>query len=381
MRNMKSYRSIITKIAFVSAVFAFVSCGSKSAINGTFSDLKSSDVLFRTLDNKVLDTVKVDAAGKFAFKAEVKDGDPEFVYLYKGDRRLASFILRKGDRINVQLDTMGNVELSGSEESLKLAEVEKDYAKASASMQALSNQYAEASEGEARAIAQKMSAEFIRYYRSRVKYLLENSTSLSSIPVVYQKLGELYLFGQETDAMHINALCESLEQVYPDSRYVKSLRNVADNRTNIMEIAARIRVADEIPYVDIELPGVDGKNRKLSDVDARMVMIHFWTASTNEHKMFNQDVLLPVYREFKDKGLEIYAICLDADKANWARTVKNQGLDWVNVCDVRGAASPYVGSYNVPTLPTSYFIVDGQLVSDNLSGGKSLRELIGKYLR
>ena len=371
----------MSKIALVSAVFAFVSCGSRSAINGSFSDLKSSDVVFRTLDNKVLDTVKVDEAGKFAFKAEIASGDPEFVYLYKGDRRLASFILQKGDRIRVQLDTLGNVELSGSEESLKLAEVEKEYAKASSAMYALSRQYEEASEDEAKAVAQQMSSEFIKYYRSRIKYILENNTSLSSIPVVYQKLGELYLFGQETDAIHINTLCESLEQVYPESKYVKSLRKVADNRTNIMEIAARLRVADEIPYVDIDLPGVDGKNRKLSEVEAKMVMIHFWTASTNEHKMFNQDVLLPVYREFKDKGLEIYAVCLDADKANWVRTVKNQGLDWVNVCDVRGAASPYVSAYNVPTLPTSYFLVDGQLVSDNLSDGKSLRVLIGKYLK
>ena len=106
--------------------------------------------------------------------------------------------------------------------------------------------------------------------------------------------------------------------------------------------------------------GMDGKKVKLSDVETKMVMLYFWS-STAEQKMFNISALLPLYEEFHPKGLEIYAVALDTDKTAWATAVRNQKLPWVNVCDTRGAASPYVQSYGVASLPMLWMIKDGTI--------------------
>ncbi|MBQ9194282.1 MAG: hypothetical protein IJ152_01370, partial [Bacteroidales bacterium] len=44
--------------------------------------------------------------------------------------------------------------------------------------------------------------------------------------------------------------------------------------------------------------------------------------------------------------------------------IRNQKLPWVNVCDTRGAQSPYVISYGIGSLPMVWFIVDGLVDSD-----------------
>ena len=110
-------------------------------------------------------------------------------------------------------------------------------------------------------------------------------------------------------------------------------------------------------------------------------MVHFWTADDAEQKMFNLDVLMPLYNEFHSKGFEIYQVSLDVDKGLWAQVVKEQKLPWISVCDARGAASPYIALYNIAALPSFYIIADGELVDGSIVDEKSLRNIISKSLK
>ena len=144
-----------------------------------------------------------------------------------------------------------------------------------------------------------------------------------------------------------------------------------------MEMNNRLKNADEVGYIDINLPGIDGKNIKLSEKLGKVTMLYFWQATT-EQKMFNLDALVPIYEQFANKGFEVYAVSLDSDKAAWASAVRNQKLPWVNVCDTRGAQSPYVGAYGIGSLPMVWFIVDGNI--DNDARVRNAAE-IKEYLR
>ena len=128
-----------------------------------------------------------------------------------------------------------------------------------------------------------------------------------------------------------------------------------------MDIRNKLQNAGEAGYLDIVLPGMEGTPVSLSSVEQKVTIIYFW-ASTAEQKMFNKTSLIPIYEEFHPKGLEIYAVALDADKSSWAAAVRNQKLPWVNVCDTRGAYSPYVNTYGVTTLPMIWIIKDGEIV-------------------
>ena len=382
MMNMSRFSR--TAAAVIAVVLA-ASCGRSARLDVDMTDAASSDVVVKLLDInrfKVLDTVAVDASGSFSYKIDVPKGQPEFIYLFHGEKKIASLILQGGDKVHVVADTLGNYTVEGSEESLKLAQVEKDYAEASAKMNSLARRIEEsANQQYAAELRQKIGQEYVAYYRGRVKYVMENIRSLSVVPVFYQTFGtNLPVFAQQTDAIHVRNAADTLSLVYPDSKYVKALRQEADKRFGYLELESRLASAEQIGYPEVELPDLQGLKRKLSDVDSKVTILHFWTATDVNQKMFNLDVLKPLYEDFHEKGLEVYQVSLDADKVLWAQVVKEQQHPWVSVCDSRGSASPYIGSYNIRTRPAMYVISNGELVDGAVVDEDSLRKLLSKLL-
>ena len=365
---------------------ALVSCGSNARIDGTVADAASSEVIVKLLNSnryEVLDTVKTDASGHFSYKVDVAQGQPEFVYVFYKDRKIASLLLEAGDKVIMNADTLGNSSVEGSEESLKLAEVEKSYAAAVKDFAAIAYKMNSAStQAEFDEYAKELSKAYVAYYRDRVKYVMENSQSLSVIPVFYQSLGEnLPLFSQYTDAILFRNAADTLEAVYPDSKYVKALRKDAEMRFGYMELQERLLDAEEVGYPEIELPGLDGKMKKLSEMESRVVIVCFWSASQADQNMFNIEFFKPLYEQYHKKGLDIYQVSLDVDKTLWATTVKGQDLPWTNVCDSRGSASPYVSLYNLSAIPAAFIIADGELVDGKVVDETSLRKLLNDLLK
>lgn len=372
-------------IIFAAAMMAAAACGSNARIEGEVSDAPSSEVIVKLLNvnhYEVLDTVRTDASGKYSYKMDVKKGQPEFIYVFYKDAKVASLLLESGDKVTVKSDTLGNYTVEGSEESLKLAQVEKDYADALLKLSDLSSKALTATGADAEALKRQMGQEYVNYYRKSVRYVMENSKSLTSIPVLFQNFGtDLPVFSQTTDAIHFKKVSDSLALVYPDSRYVKALKAEAARRQNYLELESRLNSAETIGYPDIELPDINAQKIKLSDVDAKVVVVFFWSSSDASQKMFNLDFLKGIYEDYHKKGLEIYQVSLDPDKAAWARVVKEQKLPWINVCDSRGAASPYVLTYNISSVPAAFVIADGELVDGEMSTEKSFRRRLEQLLK
>ena len=371
--------------ASAALVLAAASCSHVARIEGNVEQAASSEVIVKLLNVnrfEVLDTVAVDASGRFSYDVEVAEGQPEFVYLFHGNRQIASLLLSEGEKVSVKADTLGNWSVTGSEESVKLAQVEKDFAAVSARIDALASQMEGASEEQVAELNKKMTQEYINYYRDRVKYVMQNSKSLTVVPVFYQVLGEgLPVFGQLTDGIHFANICDSLETVYPASKYVQTLRKEAQARQDQLTLSARIGAADEIGFPDVILPNVKGEKIRLSDVDSKVILLQFWTSAEPAQKMFNQDILKPIYEQYHKKGLEIYQVALDPDKGAWAQVMKEQNLPWISVCDVLGASSPYALLYNIAALPATFIIADGELVDGDVVDEKSFRKLLDKLLK
>lgn len=378
--------SRFSRFLFMVAATVFAAaCTDGARVEGNLADASSADVVVKLLNvnrYEVLDTIRTDASGNFSYKVEVEKGQPEFVYLFHNDVKVASLLLEAGDKVTVTADTLGNYTVAGSEESLKLAQVESDYTAAFLKLNTLADALQTASEKDAPALKAQLGQEYVNYYRNCVRYVVSNSKSLTCVPVFFQNFGyDLPVFGQNTDALHFRNVADSLEMVYPESKYVKALRNEADRRFGYLELEARLSSAQEIGYPEIELPDLNANKVKLSDVDAKVVMLFFWTPSNVSQKMFNLDFLKAVYDDYHKYGFEIYQVAIDPDKALWAKVVKEQALPWINVCDGRGAQSPYILQYNLAALPAAYIISDGALVDGQLVDEASLRKLLDSLLK
>ena len=370
---------------FAAVAVLVAACTGGARVEVSLDGAPSADVVVKLLNvNKyeVLDTIKTDAAGHLVYKVDVEKGQPEFVYLFHNDVKVASLLLEAGDKVSVTADTLGNYSVTGSPESEKLAQVEKDYAAVHHTLNVLADKLATASGADAEQLRKQLGQAYIDYYRNCVRYIMTNSRSLTVVPVLFQNFGyELPVFAQSTDAIHFKNTADTLEMVYPESRYVKALRKEADLRFGYLELESRLSSADVIGYPEVNLPDIQGNKVKLSEVDSKVIMVYFWTSSDASQRMFNLDVLKSVYDDFHKRGFEIYQVAIDPDKAQWAKVVREQKLPWINVCDGRGAQSPYIIQYNLAALPATYIICDGELVDGQVVDEKSLRKLLNDLLK
>lgn len=379
---MKLSKSVLC----AAAALAAVSCAKTAKIQGTVAEAPQSDVIIKLLDvntYKVLDTVKTDASGRFSYNVEVAEGQPEFIYAFYGDTKIASLVVETGDKVAFEADTLGTYKVTGSEESLKLQEVEKNYSEFIGRVAGI---LSAAAEGDMTAedmagVNRTISKEYISYYRKAVAYVISNPKSITSVPVLFQTVDTGFpVFNQPTDAVTFRAICDSLKTVYPASKYVKALDKEAERREQALSLNIKLATQEQVNFPDIALPDVNGQKVSLSSVDSKVILLYFWTASDAAHKMFNVDTLLPLYEQYHSKGFEIYSVAIDTDKATWAASVKNQKLPWINVCDGRGTACPALALYNVTGIPTSFVICNGALTTEKIGTIEGLRAYLQKNL-
>ena len=226
-----------------------------------------------------------------------------------------------------------------------------------------------------------MTQLYVQHYRDCVRYVLEHPYSLTTVPVFFERLGQSYVFAQPSDALLIRRGADSLATAYPDSRYVKALDKEATRREHLMEINNQLQNATEASFPDIVMNDINGERKALSEVQAKVILVHFWDADDAAQKMLSIDTLLPIYKEYHPRGLEIYSICVTPDKPEWASSVLAQKLPWINVNDGLGAASPAVITYGVTQLPDSFLIINGELNTQPITGGvEGLKKTLAKTL-
>ena len=105
---------------------------------------------------------------------------------------------------------------------------------------------------------------------------------------------------------------------------------------------------------DIKLPGIDGDSISLSSLKGKVVLLDFITYSdvrTSEHTI----ALRELYGKYKEQGLEIYQVSMDADTHFWKTSADK--LPWICVLDGSSIASTNMLLYRVDKLP-SYFLIN-----------------------
>lgn len=358
----------LTILSFVSLSLLSPSCTSekKARVSISMKDGADSEIVVTRLDvnkNSVVDTLVCDESGHAGFKVKVPAADPDFFYIYSNGDRLASLVLKGGDKIRVEVAD-GGYSVSGSEDCDLLRLADERYAEVSEQFEVLSDRLIANYEDvqKADSFRKDMGSLFVSYYRECVAFVMEHPASMASVSVLFQRVGDnLQVFATDTDVAHFKRVRDSIAAYYPQSKYLDALDKEISSRENALAMRIGMENVEEVGFPDLVLPGVDGKDVQLSAVDAPVILVHFWTASDASQNIYNTQVLKPLYDKYKGRGLEIYAVSYDTDKALWAQVVSKQNAGWINVNDYDASSSTF---YNITDLPTTV-VITGDTVIDS----------------
>ena len=143
----------------------------------------------------------------------------------------------------------------------------------------------------------------------------------------------------------------------------------ASNRRNDM-----IKPGMAMP--DVALNDPTGKERALSDLRGKVVLVDFWASWCGPCRRENPNVVR-AWQAYKDKGFEVFSVSLDKDISKWERAIAQDGLVWPNhVSDLKGWNSVATGLYGISSIPHAILIdKDGTVVATHLRGSQLEAEL------
>ncbi len=377
--------------ALLLLIFA-VSCKEKNGSTIVLSIENAPDssevVISKLAINKIvpLDTVMIKSS-KMKYTIPLQKGSPEFVYINYMGRKITSMVALPSEKVTIVADAHGNVtSFEGSEESIRLRQLEEDAAVLQSKFDSLSKVLEVAHEkslpDEQKRISTQIGGLYVGQKRKSIKYIYDHPKSFTVIPVIYQKITpELPIFAEITDVLLFQKVYDSLQPLYPSSPYIISLADEITRRKNKLEMREIVSSAREVSFPDVSLMDISARPRTLSDYEGKVIILLFSVISDDNQKVFNAD-LKELYDDYSYRGLEIYQISLDSEKTIWASQVKQQALPWVCVYDPEGAASPNVAMYNVEKVPAMFIISkNGSMVAKDIYDINSLERVIATQIR
>ena len=106
---------------------------------------------------------------------------------------------------------------------------------------------------------------------------------------------------------------------------------------------------------EISLIDINGIVQNLSETKRMIVLVDFWASWCVPCRRSNRE-LLPLYKKYKNKGFEIFAISIDQNLDDWKKAIKADKIKWKQVVDAEGLNGPAVTSWGIEQLPTSYLL-------------------------
>ena len=147
-----------------------------------------------------------------------------------------------------------------------------------------------------------------------------------------------------------------------------------------IEVLAKTAVGQK--FTDFTLPDPEGNPMKLSDIIAKnkYTLIDFWASWCGPCRREMPNVVA-AYKEYNKKGFGIVGVSLDNDADKWKAAIKEMGMTWDHMSDVKGWQCEGAALYGVNSIPATVLVAqDGTIIERNLRG-EAIKEKLAELLK
>lgn len=201
----------------------------------------------------------------------------------------------------------------------------------------------------------------------RIKYIINKYQDQPSL------LYALNFLSWKRDGDLLMSSLDKLTKKFPN------LTQARDKKKEIEEnMAQTAKIANGKKAPDFAFPDVNGKKWSPKDFKGKYLIIDFWASWCGPCRA-EIPHLKEVYKKYKDKGLEILAVSVDAKAEAWKKAMAEERMTWPQIHAPE--SKPVMASYLFSGIP--YLVVldkEGNIIEKNLRGeslDKKLKEIFG----
>lgn len=362
---MKSIFALVLSVAFFQALIG----QNTVTINGKFTSAPSQTTV--TVENFLQPTL-------FSKTVDVKDNafsmtfdiDKEDIFKLKlSQQNFLAVVIKPGDKIEFALNpTQLNLDPSiiGSEQSIRLYEAEKVFAKLKVNQDSLNTVYQSLGAGDA-SRRKEIEDQYFAFEAQKTDYA--KTIILGHI----SSLVNMFFIERLPIDQHFEVYAKLDSALFEKYNY----NPVVTNLHGQVESAQKTAVGAKAP--DINLPTPEGESLSLYSVKGKVIIVDFWASWCKPCRAENPN-MTKLYADYHSKGLEIFGVSLDKDKAAWVKAIADDKLIWSHVSDLKFWQSAAAALYGVSSIP-SMFVLDGDhnIIAKNLRG-EQLRAFVAGRL-
>lgn len=355
------------KTLILATLLAAVSCTQQQPMATIEGNIAEADGKTLYLDyigverTTVADSAKLKGDGAFRFRVP----QPECFDFYRlrigNEIAYLSVDSTETLRVSATLPSMSaSYEVEGSDDNLML----KDLVRKQSELQQTVLNLARNS-GPEIGVTQAHIDSLVSNYKKevRMEYIYPDPGKPYAYFALFQRLGRQLIFDPTVtrdDIRCFAAVATNLDLYYPEASRTKNLKSIAikgmknTRQPQVIDYSAIQDKIVETSIIDIKLPDIDGRERSLTDLKGKVVMLDF-TVYGHEQSAARVIILRELYDKYAAQGLEIYQVSLDPDEHFWKTAAET--LPWVCVRDEEAPYSNIATLYGVRELPT-YFLIN-----------------------
>lgn len=169
--------------------------------------------------------------------------------------------------------------------------------------------------------------------------------------------------------------CNKWKEKQPDHPWVKQLCKESDP-SNLP-----VLVGDVFPNLRFPMLTKDTLSLK-EQVGNKLTIIDLWASWCAPCRKENREVLVPIWDEYHNQGLQIIAYGLESDESAWSAAVERDGANrWFQASDLQGDNAPFLKKIRVRTIPANFILDDkGVVIAKNVHGS-ALIDFVKSYMK